>query len=188
MRNQRSNHNLSQFFNLTYLSGLLVSTLAVGVAVRGLPAIAQPEPKLPRQVSAVSAPAATLPDGVYLYGQYPKPEQIGKGYFVFEVNRGKVVGALYMPRSSFDCAAGSFKGNQLALTVVNSYDRSTNPFNIALERSSNVAATGGGSEKVGLQGLHRISSISQNDYRILNTCKADLQKRSNLLKLSNPKV
>ncbi|WP_421659036.1 hypothetical protein [Leptothermofonsia sp. ETS-13] len=167
---------MPQFFNWVQLSGFLVRILAVGVAAMGLPAIAESSPKSPRQVSAVSAPAVTLPDGVYLYGQSPKPEQIGKGYFVFEVNHGKVVGALYMPRSSFDCAAGSFQGNQLALTVVNSYDRSTNPFDIALERGSTVAATGGGSEKVSLQGFHQISSISQNDYRILNTCKADLQK------------
>jgi hypothetical protein len=81
-----------------------------------------------------------------------------------------------MPRSSFDCASGSFKQDQLALTVTNSYDRSTNPFDIALETSSTVASTGGSAEKISLQGFHRISEISENDYRILNTCKTNLQK------------
>lgn len=176
MKKQCFDYHLPRFFNWTQLSRFLVSMLAVGVAATGLPAIAEPGFKSPHRVSAVSAPTIRLPDGVYLYGQSPKPEQIGKGYFVFEVNKGRVVGALYMPRSSFDCAAGSFKGNQLALTVVNSYDHSTNPFNIAVESNSTVASGVGGSENFGLQGFHRISNISQNDYRILNTCKADLQK------------
>lgn len=157
--------------------GFLMSALAVSLAAGSIPAIAEPASQPNVRVSAVSAPVASLPNGVYLYGQSAQPQQIGQGYFVFEVNQGKVVGALYMPRSSFDCAAGSFKGDQLALTVVNSYDRSTNPFDIALERNSTVAATGGAAaEKVNLQGFHRISDISQNDYRLLNTCKADMQK------------
>lgn len=176
MRNQRLNHNFPQRSLLSRSVSFLISTLAVGVAAVNLPAIAESPAKPSVQVSAVSAPVANLPNGVYLYGQSAQPEQIGQGYFVFEVNQGKVVGALYMPRSSFDCAAGSFKQDQLALTVTNSYDRSTNPFDIALETSSNVASTGGSAEKISLQGFHRISEVSENDYRILNTCKTNLQQ------------
>jgi hypothetical protein len=118
----------------------------------------------------------SLPDGVYLYGESPKPNEIGKGYFVFESKQGKVVGALYMPSSSFDCASGSFQGNQLALTVTNSYDRSTNPFAIALERNTTVAA-GGNSvmTPIGLRGFHKIDQLSEMDQRILKICKTDLQ-------------
>lgn len=117
-----------------------------------------------------------LPDGVYLYGESPKPNEIGKGYFVFESTQGKVVGALYMPSSSFDCASGSFQGNQLALTVTNSYDRSTNPFAIALERNTTVAAGGNTvMAPVGLQGFHRIDQLSEMDQRILKVCKTDVQ-------------
>lgn len=121
----------------------------------------------------------TLPDGVYLYGESPKPNELGKGYFVFESRQGKVVGALYMPSSSFDCASGSFQGGQLALTVVNSYDRSTNPFAIALERNTTVAA-GGNSvmAPIGLQGFHKIDQLSEMDQRILKVCKTDLQGQS----------
>lgn len=176
MRNLRLDQNFRPGSFLNRYARLLISTLAVGIAAVNLPAIAESPARSSVQVSAISAPVANLPNGVYLYGQSPQPEQIGQGYFVFEVNQGKVVGALYMPRSSFDCASGSFKQNQLALTVVNSYDRSTNPFDIALETGSTVASTGGSAEKVSLQGFHRISEISANDYRMLNTCKADLQK------------
>ncbi len=117
-----------------------------------------------------------LPDGVYLYGESAKPNELGKGYFVFESKQGKVIGALYMPSSSFDCASGSFQGNQLALTVRNSYDRSTNPFAIALERNTTVAA-GGNSvmAPVGLQGFHKIDQLSEMDQRILKVCKTELQ-------------
>lgn len=176
MRNLRLDQNFRPGAFLNHYARLLISTLAVGISAVNLPAIAESPARSSVQVSAISAPVANLPNGVYLYGQSPQPEQIGQGYFVFEVNQGKVVGALYMPRSSFDCASGSFKQNQLALTVVNSYDRSTNPFDIALETGSTVASTGGSAEKVSLQGFHRISEISENDYRMLNVCKADLQK------------
>lgn len=118
----------------------------------------------------------SLPDGVYLYGESPKPNELGKGYFVFESKQGKVVGALYMPSSSFDCASGSFQGNQLALKVTNSYDRSTNPFAIALERNTTVAAGGNAvMAPVGLQGFHKINQLSEMDQRILQVCKTDLQ-------------
>ncbi len=118
----------------------------------------------------------TLPDGVYLYGESPKPNEIGKGYFVFESQQGKVVGALYMPSSSFDCAQGSFQGNQLALTVRNSYDRTTNPYAIAVERNTTVAAGGNTvMAPVGLQGFHKIDQLSEMDQKILKVCKTEFQ-------------
>jgi hypothetical protein len=121
---------------------------------------------------------ASLPDGIYLYGQSQKPDEIGKGYFVFESKKGHVVGALYMPNSSFDCAAGSFKDDKLALDVTNSYDHTTNAFNIDLERTATVAFSTVNSpvREVGLEGFHKLSTISENDRRILNVCKTDLQK------------
>ncbi|MBW4695390.1 MAG: hypothetical protein KME27_26880 [Lyngbya sp. HA4199-MV5] len=150
------------------LAGL---SLTVGLLGTGLlPAIARAE----------AAPKPVLPDGVYLYGQSAQPDQVGQGYFVFESRRGNVVGALYMPRSSFDCTSGKFQNDQLALTVVNSYDRTTNPFEIALEKTSNVATEGNPAlQKIGLEGFQRINKLSENDHRILNVCKADFQKQGN---------
>ena len=155
------------------LTGLSLTACLLSSAL--LPAIATAD-------AAPKSPAAAkqaLPDGVYLYGQSAQPDQIGQGYFVFESKQGQVVGALYMPRSSFDCTSGKFKGDQLALTVVNSYDHTTNPFEIALEKTSNVAAQGNPAfQDIGLEGFQRINKVSENDYRILKVCKADLQKQA----------
>jgi hypothetical protein len=157
---------------LSLVAGLVGTTLASSVLV---PTIASAEATA--KTPAAAKPA--LPDGVYLYGQSAQPDQVGQGYFVFEAKQGHVVGALYMPRSSFDCTSGKLQGGQLALTVVNSYDRTTNPFEIALEKTSNVAAQGNPAfQGIGLEGFQRINKISENDYRILKVCKADLQKQA----------
>jgi hypothetical protein len=166
------------FLNRSRYLQAAASLFAAIALVNSLPTIARSAEPTPVNASQVASPqSASLPDGTYLYGQSAEPDQIGQGYFVFEVNKGNVVGALYMPRSSFDCASGSFQGNQLALTVVNSYDRATNPFSIAIERSSTVATVGNPAQQaISLEGFHRINTISENDQRILNVCKQDLQK------------
>jgi hypothetical protein len=121
----------------------------------------------------------SLSDGTYLYGQAPEPEQLGAAYMVFEVNQGDVVGAFYMPRSSFDCFSGEFEDDRLALTVVDSYEQTSYPFAIALDSSSSVAMAGGETiAPVGLEGFQRIDQLSENDQRILATCKADHLDRS----------
>ncbi len=133
----------------------------------------------PAPVLQAAKPAAisTLPDGTYLYGQAPKPDRLGQGYFVFQVTQGTVVGALYMPRSSFDCASGRFQESELALTVVNSYDRMTNPYSIALDRTSTVASNSKNPalRPVQLEGFYPIQAVSQNDLRMLSLCKAELK-------------
>lgn len=178
MRNPVS-HVIPQWFAQSsrprcFLAGLSLSIGLLGSSL--LPAIAINAQSLPTPQAAAKP---VLPDGVYLYGQSTQPEQVGQGYFVFEAKQGTVVGALYMPRSSFDCTSGKFQNDQLALTVVNSYDRTTNPYEIALEQTANVAAEDNPAFKdIGLQGFQRLSQISENDYRILNVCKADFQKQA----------
>jgi len=149
---------------------LLGTSIALSAALEAQAAYSKPV----AQIHAV--PTATLPDGVYLYGQVPKADELGKGYFVFENKAGKVVGALYMPSSSFDCAAGEFKADQLALMVTDSYDRTANPFEIALDRTSTVANNGNPSLNLGLQGFHKLNAVSKNDLRLLNVCKLDAQR------------
>lgn len=117
-------------------------------------------------------------DGTYLYGESVKPDQLGKTYLVFEVRRGTVVGAFYVPYSSFDCFYGSLESNQLALTIVDSYERTTHPYAIALQRDYAVASTGRPTiTDLALQGYHPLSVVSANDQRMLNVCKADYQKK-----------
>ncbi|OUC15662.1 MAG: hypothetical protein B0A82_05695 [Alkalinema sp. CACIAM 70d] len=132
--------------------------------------------KAPALVPAVVAPISSSPlaDGVYLYGEAAQPEVLGKAYFVFEVKQGKVLGALYMPSSSFDCAYGQFQADQLALTVRGAYEAAATPFEIALDRTAVVASNGNPAQaEIGLQGFQRLEKVSENDHRILEMCKAN---------------
>jgi len=116
----------------------------------------------------------SLADGIYLYGQSPEREQIGAAYMVFQVEQGQVEGAFYMPRSSFDCFYGSFQGDRLALTVINSYEQAQYPYAIALEPQDSVAAIGNETATpIGLQGYHQLESPTENDLRILSTCQTN---------------
>ncbi|MBW4440642.1 MAG: hypothetical protein KME10_05265 [Plectolyngbya sp. WJT66-NPBG17] len=156
------------------------SLALTGFMVTNAPAQAAPRnlEKAAPQATAM-AQATTLPDGVYLYGQSAQPEQIGKGYFVFEARQGKLIGALYMPRSSFDCTYGSVESDRVSLMVIDSYDRSENPYVIATERKDSVASRDNPVvAPVGLEGYQRLSKISANDQRILNMCKQNYQQRA----------
>lgn len=162
------------------LAGLF---LALGLTVSGSSlAVATEAPAVSGEgrisVAASTADAGSLralPDGVYLFGQSPEPEQVGAAYMVFEVNDSRVVGAFYMPYSSFDCFNGQFGGNQLELTVINSYEQTAHPYAVALSENSSVASAGNAIAPIGLEGYHQIEQVSENDQRILATCQADLQ-------------
>lgn len=150
----------------------------------GVPSIVQmgqsaTSPAPSNRQSAQRLNGRSLADGVYLYGQSPEPEQLGAAYMVFEVTQGNVVGAFYMPRSSFDCFSGQFEANRLALNVVDSYEQVAYPYAVALDSTSPVATAGGEAiAPVGLEGFQRIDQLSANDQRILTTCKADHATRS----------
>lgn len=150
-------------------------TLALGFTAAGIPTSAQ---ALPAPVSkvAISTPTASyqpLPDGVYLYGQSPKANQIGSAYMVLKVNKRQVVGAFYMPSSSFDCFRGEQQAERLALDVVDSYEQTSQPYSVALKSTATVASTARpGTPTVVPAGFHPIKTISRNDYKILTTCQA----------------
>jgi hypothetical protein len=112
---------------------------------------------------------------VYLYGQSPERDQIGSAYMVFAVEQGQVVGAFYMPYSSFDCFYGNLQADRLALTVIDSYEQTQHPYAIALEPADTVATTEAESVPVGLEGFHRIEDPSAQDLAILSTCQSDIQ-------------
>jgi hypothetical protein len=173
----------------------LLSRLVVGISlglVVAAPAIAEvtvPNPiatspttaqPTPGSLTLASAPSTTapqtLPDGVYLYGESDQPDQPGRAYFVFEVTQSKVLGALYMPNSSFDCTQGRFHADRLALNVISSYEKTVHPYEIGLTRSSQVASTGNSAIPLGLEGFKPIAQVSENDRRILSLCKAAIAK------------
>jgi hypothetical protein len=163
------------------LGSLLLSSGLLAGAVGAEP-IATESPLSSRGQTAPSTQAprpldqASLADGVYLYGETPEPDQLGASYMVFEVNDNQVMGAFYMPRSSFDCFQGSLAGNQLDLTVINSYDQSAHAVVLNVESDSYIASAGNPiAAPARLNGLHNLETVSENDQRILQTCKADFQ-------------
>ena len=122
------------------------------------------------------AESQVIPDGVYLYGQSSEPNRVGSEYMVFESRQDRVVGALYLPQSSFDCFYGRRDSQALSLNIVHSYHNTLHTYAVALTSvESTIASTGNLVGDFGLQGLQRIEEVSQNDTRILEMCKASYQ-------------
>lgn len=124
-------------------------------------------------------PKASFPakDGIYLYGQFPKANQIGQAYIIFEKQQSKATGALYMPQSEFNCFQGTLdQSGELAMTVSGSSNQarsnqsnqvatSSRLPNVSEDELSNYAYS------VALQDFHRLNSITASDRRILQMCK-----------------
>ena len=116
-------------------------------------------------------------DGIYLYGQSPKPNQLGQGYIIFQKQQDKVRGALYMPQSELNCFQGTINpSGELAMTVNTSS-------NEASSEQSNQVATSNRLPQVSddesnsyayslaLQDFYRLNSIAASDRRTLQMCK-----------------
>jgi hypothetical protein len=160
--------------------GLSLTIVNSTTSLSSAKAAAAPIPSNASNAARIANSAAKLADGVYLFGETNQPNQLGQSYFVFEVTQGKVLGALYMPQSSFDCAHGSFKYQQLALKVQDAYaDGTASDYAIGLERGATVASTNlNGMGQVGLAGFQKIDQVSQNDMQLLNACKATYQAKA----------
>jgi hypothetical protein len=109
-------------------------------------------------------------DGIYLYGQSPKAEQIGQEYLVFKVQQGRVIGAFYMPQSEFSCFYGNLNHQSMDLSIIDPYEQTVYPYSIALQPLTPLADGEQTSLKMGLEGYHSLAQVSDNDRRILNIC------------------
>ena len=157
-----------------FLTAGLVLTAHPQLLIDQSAASANSNPQTISFLSTETSDPQAMADGVYLYGQSPDRDQIGAAYMVFQVEQGQVEGAFYMPRSSFDCFYGSFEGDRLALTVINSYEQTHYPYSIALEPQDSVATIGNDAiAPIGLQGYHQLESPTENDLRLLSTCQAN---------------
>ncbi|MEH2286000.1 hypothetical protein [Nostoc sp.] len=129
--------------------------------------------------SATVLPKTNFPvkDGIYLYGQSPKSNQLGQGYIIFQKQQDKVRGALYMPQSELNCFQGTINpSGELAMTV----NTSSNEAN---SEQSNQVATSNRLPQVSddesnsyayslaLQDFYRLDSIAASDRRTLQMCK-----------------
>jgi hypothetical protein len=118
------------------------------------------------------APTPVLPQsGTYLFGESPEADQLESAYFVFTLQDNNLVGAFYMPYSSFDCVQGNIQENQVALQITDSYSQETYAYALALDSNTAVAGTQGGTT-LNIDGYHQLPQVSENDLRMLQTCQA----------------
>lgn len=157
-------------------TALLTAAVSIGLGsvLIGLASSSSHASDLVPSQALAQAGETIVEDGIYLYGQSAEPEQVGAAYMVFESRSDRVVGAFYMPHSSFDCFYGSAEPDQLALMVVDSYEQdAAYPFDVALQGNSDVASSVGGAiAPITLEGFQPIATISENDYRILEVCQS----------------
>lgn len=123
------------------------------------------------------APRFSVPkkDGIYLFGQSPKPNQIGQGYVLFQKQQGLLVGALYMPNSEFSCFKGTLDNSgELAMTVTGTPDAGASP---EVATTSTIPRLDDDEPMsyaytLALQDYHHINTISANDRHILQMCRS----------------
>lgn len=159
---------------LTVALSLLASSLAKAKAQR----VESPE-IVPVSSSVVvevaSHPAVSpLPSGVYRYGQTANRGEGNLTQMVFEVSNNRIVGAFYVPQSSFDCFEGEFRDQQMALMVRDSYDHTGHSFVIPL-REGAIASSIPTVAPVQLVGFEPVTAVTPNDHRLLATCRSTVR-------------
>jgi hypothetical protein len=110
-------------------------------------------------------------NGVYLYGEADRPDVVGKEYMVFETIGNKTIGAFYLPKSEFSCFKGQFQGSRLNVTLTDTFDRQKYNFTLNLKPSGLTASK---QPMMGEPSYQPLGKISDNDRRMLDTCKVQL--------------
>lgn len=115
-------------------------------------------------------PNTILPDGIYLYGQSARPDQIGREYLVFRSDRGRIRGAIYYPQSEFNCFTGNLGDRNLKLAVLDPETQKAYPYSIALTASPPIANRQAQGYNLALDGYQPLATLSANDRRMLDIC------------------
>ena len=148
---------------------LLLLTLSAGLLLGAFPFVSAVE-----TVSAAETQVASgLADGTHVFGESPEAGQVGATYMVLNVQSQRVVGAFYKPSSSFDCFSGHITGNEMALTITDSYDDTRYPYTVALDTNSQTASQGGTVNEVVPSGFYPLTELSELDGQILATCQTN---------------
>lgn len=129
--------------NAIYPGLVLALATAIALPIKSGSAFAHP-----------AQPSATLKNGIYLYGETPQPNTIGKEYVVFTLSNGRVVGALFAPRSEFSCFSGDLRANNLDITAIG-LDNELTPLDVSLSQ------------------LHRIT-IGTQEQQTLAQCQQEI--------------
>ncbi|MFN6460471.1 MAG: hypothetical protein RMZ41_001305 [Nostoc sp. DedVER02] len=128
--------------------------------------------------SAEGLPKVNFPvkDGVYLYGQSPKSNQLGQGYIIFQKQQDKITGALYMPQSEFNCFQGTLnKSGELAMTVNSTSNEASTPQSNQVAANNTLPRVSEDDFRsypysVALQDFYQLNSITASDRRTLQMC------------------
>lgn len=96
-------------------------------------------------------------NGIYLFGQSKQPNQVQNEYFIFEFRNGKVIGAFYLPYSSFYCFYGFHQQKSLQVKVIDSYDDTASDYIVDLTK------------------YYSLTEATDNDFRVLKTCRTNYQ-------------
>jgi hypothetical protein len=136
--------------------------------------------KIAKQDSLAS-PKGKLPtaDGIYLYGQSPESNQLGQEYMVFEMRRGEVTGAFYLPQSEFSCFQGSLNSDRLSVIVAADANSEADAAQVAATGNSQIEddySQISSPYAVGLQNYYQLQNITDNDRRILTACQHNYQQ------------
>lgn len=166
--------------NSTMVDNSAIDSPAADSPAADSPAIdsveAEPVPEQPNHtpINPSADVPHRFPEGPHLFGQASEPGKIGVVYTVFAVQGDRITGAFYMPQSSFDCFQGRVTGDRLSVTVRDSYEQTTSPYSIALvQAESPIASSNIAAPQTGLDGFDRIASLSANDQRVLDVCRAE---------------
>ncbi|NJN39205.1 MAG: hypothetical protein HC790_11615 [Acaryochloridaceae cyanobacterium CSU_3_4] len=139
---------------LLILGGLVTNLL--GVQAQPSLNVEHGSPTLRSQAAvAISLPNYPLKEGIHLFGQAQSPGQFQTEYILFKMHHNRVMGAFFMPSSSFDCFFGTVEAKKLKVSVMATYEQQT--YN----------------HTVNLNQYHPIQDISNNDLRILDVCRVD---------------
>lgn len=157
------------FAGLGYALGL-TAALSLSAVMVAPEALAEPAQLTTSTETQVTEAIAGLDDGTYVFGQSAERAQLGMAYVVLEIIEQKAIGAFYMPSSSFDCFYGEVTADQLDLTVVDSYEQTHHPYQVALETNPTLVA-GSGAGTTGLAGFYQFSDLTEQDHTLLNTCQ-----------------
>ncbi|MGF1523963.1 MAG: hypothetical protein ACFBSF_16725 [Leptolyngbyaceae cyanobacterium] len=124
--------------------------------------------------------AQVVEDGVYFYGETPQPDELGAGYMIFEAQNDRVVGAVFMPHSSFDCFVGQIGDRELSMQITNSYTQESYEYAIALVADDEPIAATSGAVPLQLDGLVDLGSPREAELAMLSTCQTDLGSKTTL--------
>lgn len=105
----------------------------------------------------LTPPAVATPNQApQMYGETAQPNQVGKGYVVFQRQGQRVVGAFHYPQSEFSCFVGEQVNQQLEVTTLG----------LGSEAPMSV--------QVPLTQLHTIATVGQSEQHSLKVCQQEV--------------